>query len=182
MTEQDLESLRYPIGRFVTPENITSEMLEEYKHVLANFPQKLKSEVENLNAVQLDTPYRVDGWTVRQVVHHCADSHMNAFIRFKLALTEDAPIIKPYPEEKFAELADAKQNEISSSIGILVGVHERLSILLSSLTQDDFSREYVHPQYGKRFRLDVAVALYAWHCNHHLSHITQLKKRNPWTS
>lgn len=180
MTDQELEKLRFPIGNFTTPENLDGFQINNLISTLQFFPAKIKLEVISLNDEQIDTPYRPGGWTIRQVVHHVADSHMNALIRFKLTLTEESPIIKPYPEQLFAELVDSKFLPIDSSLKILDGVHERLTVLLRNVTSADFAREYVHPQYGKRFRLDTAVALYAWHCEHHLAHITQLKKRMSW--
>ncbi len=180
MTEQELEKLKFPIGNFSAPENLDSTQLMACISTIQIFPVKIKLEVVSLNDEQLDTCYRPGGWTVRQVVHHCADSHMNALIRFKLTLTEESPSIKPYKEELFAELADSKSLPIESSLKILDGVHERMTVLLRAVNIDEWKREYVHPQYGKRFRLDVATALYAWHCEHHLAHITELKKRNGW--
>ena len=180
MTEQELEKLKFPIGNFTAPEHLDSLRLKNCISIIQIFPVKIKLEVVSLNDNQLDTHYRRDGWTIRQVVHHCADSHMNALIRFKLTLTEESPVIKPYREELFAELADSKTFAIESMLKILDGVHDRMSVMLKSLKAEDWQRKYIHPQYGKSFRLDVAVALYSWHCEHHLAHITELKKRSEW--
>ncbi len=175
----EIEKLKYPIGKFTPPENYSSEFLKECTNSVAGFPQRLISEVEHLNEEQLNTAYREEGWTVRQVVHHCADSHMNSLIRFKLTLTENKPTIKPYIEQYWAELEDSKL-PIASSLQILLGVHHKLFVLIESLAHEDLNKEYIHPQYGKNFTLKEAIALYAWHGNHHLAHITELKKRKGW--
>lgn len=133
-----------------------------------------------LSDAQLDTPYRPEGWTIRQVVHHCADSHMNAIIRLKLALTEEKPVIKPYFEDRWAELVDGKSLPIEPSLKILEGVHKRWVLLLENLTASQFQRTFVHPELGTEFSLAVATANYAWHCEHHLAHITNVQTRNGW--
>ena len=176
----NIEQLKYPIGKFKMPDTVTSETIEKFILVIESFPARLKTEVENLTDEQLDTPYRPEGWTIRQVVNHCADSHMNALIRFKLALTEDKPTITPYFEERWAELADSKTMPIESSLIILDGLHQRWIFLLKSLTEDDLKKSYLHPQNGREYRLEENMGLYAWHCNHHLAHITELKKRRNW--
>jgi hypothetical protein len=170
-----LEELKFPVGKFVKPEVYTVTFLEECINTISNFPQALKNEVAHLNDVQLDTPYRPDGWTIRQVVHHCADSHMHSLLRLKFTLTEDKPTIKPYSQEVWAELVDSKTMPIESSLAILHGVHTRWTTLLHSLSPSQFEREYIHPEYGKHFSLYEATALYAWHCKHHLAHITLCK-------
>lgn len=175
-----LESLKYPIGHFVKPPLITDEIVRGWILDIEVFPKRLKEAVVHLSDEQLDTVYRLGGWTIRQVVHHCADSHMNSFIRFKLALTEETPTIKPYYEERWAELIDAKEFPISSSLQILEGVHSRWCALLRSISAKEFARTFVHPQQEKIFRIDENIGLYAWHCNHHLAHILELKKRNKW--
>ena len=174
------EKLKYPIGEFIAPEKISKEMLADFLLTIGSFPIKLKSEVENLTQTQLDTPYRPEGWTIRQVVNHCADSHMNSLIRFKLALTESNPTIKPYMEERWAELADSKTMPIEPALKILDGLHERWLVLLNSLTEKDYHKTFVHPQSGKQFKLDENLGLYAWHCKHHLAHITVLKAKMGW--
>ena len=171
-----LEELRYPIGRFQMPKSITKELLLSWMTDIECFPQRLRKEVVGLTDAQLDTPYRQDGWTVRQVVHHCADSHMNAFVRLKLTLTEDKPTIKPYVEARWAELPDSKM-PIEPSLIIVDGLHQRWSVLLSNLSDKDLARTYIHPESGREVRLDITMAIYAWHCNHHLAHITRLKER-----
>jgi hypothetical protein len=176
----DIEQLKYPIGKFQKPANFDKSLLESYISVIKNFPEKLKNEVKNLNDQQLDTTYRTDGWTIRQVVNHCADSHINSFVRFKLSLTEDKPTIKPYFEEKWAELSDSKSFPIDSSLKILEGIHIRWTNLLENMADEDFEKSFIHPEHGKEFKLNTNLGIYAWHCEHHLAHITSLKKRMNW--
>lgn len=176
----DIEKLKYPIGKFEKPINITNEKRYEFIEEIKNFPSKLKIEVINLNDEQLNTQYRASGWTVKQVIHHCADSHMNSFIRFKLTLTEETPIIKPYFEDRWAELTDSKDFNILSSIKIIEGIHERWTFLLSSLTPEDWKRKFFHPETKREVSLEENLAIYAWHCKHHLAHITELKKVKNW--
>ncbi len=176
----NLEKLKYPIGNFEKPENISPKKIKKFIEVIKNFPIKLKQEVENLNDEQLDTQYRPDGWTIRQVVNHCADSHLNSFVRFKLALTEEFPTIKPYFEDRWAELADSKNFSISSALKIIEGIHERWVALLNSFTENDWKKSFYHPEKKRKVYLDENLALYAWHCKHHLAHITDLKKSKNW--
>src|ERR1700741_3959138 len=168
----EIHKLRFPIGEFKLPAFISADMHLDYISAIESFPERLRNEVLHLTDEQLDTTYRPNGWTIRQVIHHCADSHMNALIRFKLALTEENPTIKPYGEHLWAELIDTKDMPIKPSLNIIDGVHERLTILLKSLHDEDLNKSYVHPEYNKEFKLIEAIALYAWHCNHHLAHIT----------
>ncbi len=175
-----LEQLKFPIGRFENPREMTQEALSQFISDIKTFPLKLKNETESLSNQQLDTPYRPEGWTIRQVVNHCADSHMNSLTRFKLALTEDKPIIKPYDEAKWAQLPDSLPMPIQPALLMLQGIHERWITLLESLTKDELERAFIHPEHGKEIKLSEAMALYAWHCNHHLAHITTLKKRKGW--
>lgn len=174
------ESLRYPIGQYERPTVITAEDLEQYIDIIETFPSDIAKEVSHLNEEQLNTPYRDGGWTIRQVVHHCADSHMNSLIRFKLALTEDEPIIKPYQEDRWAELPDGKKLPVSHSISILEGLHARWAFLLKSLSPTDLKRTFIHPESKKIYMLDENIGLYAWHCQHHLAHITVIKRQNNW--
>ncbi|MBA3680819.1 MAG: putative metal-dependent hydrolase [Bacteroidetes bacterium] len=175
-----MEELKYPVGHYQKPKTFTKEVLTEALSVIEQFPKKIKKEVESLSDEQLDTPYRPDGWTIRQVVHHCADSHMNAFIRIKLALTENTPTIKPYAEALWAELSDTKKLPIQSSLSIIEGVHFRWTTLLKNMNASDFDRGFIHPEKGKELSLHESTGMYAWHCNHHLAHITALKKRKGW--
>ena len=172
-------NLQYPIGKFLTPKNISAEQLADWINQIQTLPQKLRLEVQDLMEMQLDTPYRPEGWTVRQVVHHLPDSHLNSYIRFKLTLTEDKPTIRPYFEDRWAELPDSKAS-IEISIRLLEALHERWVVLLKSMTTGDFEKMFVHPEYGKEYPLKEVVALYAWHGNHHLAHITGLKERMGW--
>ncbi|MBF6607383.1 MAG: putative metal-dependent hydrolase [Flavobacterium sp.] len=173
-----LEKQKYPIGRFATTE-YTEEVIIGCIAVLARFPSDLTEETSLLSNEQLDTPYRDYGWTIRQLINHCADSHMNCLIRFKLALTESNPTIKPYYEARWAELADSLM-PISSALKIIEGVHERWVVLLESLQPLQFARTFVHPEHGQQTRLDETVAFYAWHCKHHLAHVVNLKIHNGW--
>ncbi len=173
----DLEKLKFPIGKFVAPKEISRDFIQEWISVINDFPTKLKEEVDALTEEQLNTTYRPNGWTIRQVVHHCADSHMNSLTRFKLALTEENPSIKPYFEERWAELADSATMSIVPSLLMIEGIHQRWTVLLKNLTDEQLSRMFIHPEQGKTFRLDENIGVYAWHCNHHLAHI-QLAKMN----
>ncbi|MGV3762672.1 YfiT family bacillithiol transferase [Parapedobacter sp.] len=155
---------------------ITTHVLENWMETIGSFPELLSLEVALLTDEQLDTPYREGGWTIRQVVHHCADSHMNAFVRFKLALTEDNPVIKPYHEALWAELHDTKSLPVASSLFILKGLHHRWYQLLKSLDDASLKRKYTHPERGQEFALDETIGMYAWHCNHHLAHIKSVKR------
>lgn len=176
----DIEKLKYPIGKHEPPVNYSSRVREELIQILENFPSKIRAAIFDLNNEKLDTPYRPEGWTIRQVVHHCADSHMNSLIRFKLALTEDTPIIKPYLEEKWAVLGDSKNFPIEPSLTILEGVHVRLTALLRSLSWEQLNRTFIHPEHGNAVSLNENMSIYAWHCRHHLAHITTLKNRMGW--
>lgn len=172
--------LRFPIGEFEIPSVITSKQIEDWINDIAVFPQHLSESVKDLSNDQLDTAYRPNGWTIRQVVHHCADSHMNSLIRFKLALTENNPTIKPYDEAQWAELSDSKTSPIQPSLQIINGLHERWVILLKSLTEGDLTKVFTHPEHRKTFSIAETIGLYAWHGRHHLAHITTLKQRKNW--
>ena len=182
MEDQDLFKLRYPIGRFVEPSNISTTLIESSIADIGAFPGRLAEAVAGLSEQQLDTPYRPDGWTVRQVVHHCADSHMNSWMRFKFALTEDKPLIRPYFEDRWADLPDSKVMDIAPALRLIEALHMKWVYLLNRLSEADLAREYIHPEHGKEYPLGMVVALYAWHCNHHLAHITSLKARQGWMS
>ena len=162
MTEAQLEKLKYPIGNFQMPDEVSPEMLARFIDTIEGFPTKIRKETVHLSDPQLDTPYRPDGWTIRQVVHHCADSHCNALIRLKLGLTEDNPTIKPYLEARWAELPDS-QLPISISLTLLNSVHQRWVSVLKNMTPPEFKRTFVHPEHGQIFRLEQNTALYAWH-------------------
>ncbi|MDP2364799.1 MAG: bacillithiol transferase BstA [Ignavibacteria bacterium] len=170
---------RYPIGKFDKSITVIKEIRNDFIKTIENLPSKLRKEVETLSQQQLDTPYRDGGWTIRQVVHHIPDSHLNAYIRFKLALTEDNPKIKTYEEHLWAELPDTFKTPIDVSLNLLEAVHTRRAILLSSLTDEQFEKTFQHPEWGN-ITLSKTLALYAWHSNHHLAHITELKKKMDW--
>lgn len=178
--EENPESLRYPIGKFQPPSQYSATVIEESIVAIEKFPHALRNEVIRLSGEQLDTPYRPGGWSIRQVVHHCADSHLNALLRFKLALTEETPEVKPYNEKLFAELPDSKFMRIDPSLDLLEGLHKRWASLLRGMSAEQFSRTYFHPEHKKAFALNEATAMYAWHCNHHLAHIRSLKARKKW--
>jgi hypothetical protein len=178
MTDQD--DLRYPVGKFPPPPESTPVLRAEQIEILRLLPERLRSAVSGLNDAQLDTPYRDGGWTVRQVVHHFADSHANSYIRIKLALTEDGPTIKPYDEAAWARLPDSRM-PIAPSLDFVSGVHARLVALLESMSEVDYQRGFNHPERG-RMTLATNLALYAWHSRHHVAHITNLRVRIGWQS
>lgn len=180
MTEQELEKIRFPVGHYIKQDIYTKEIIDNYLNVISALPEKLKIEVEHLTPEQLDSQYRPDGWTIRQVVHHFADSHMNAFVRTKLVLTEETPIVKPYFEDRWGELADSKAMQIESSLQIISGMHSRWIFLLKSMHFEDFKKKLFHPEYHRELSLAEYIGSFAWHCNHHLAHITELKKRKGW--
>jgi hypothetical protein len=171
-TSTSLESLRYPIGKLSIPKEISEEQISVWIEIIEPFPSKVREITENLSEEQLDWKYRPDGWTIRQVVHHVADSHINSIVRFKVALTEEVPTIKPYLEDKWAELVDSEA-PISISLSLLDGLHARWAILLKSMSEDDFKRKLFHPEQGRELSLAFMLGLYAWHCRHHLAHIKQ---------
>jgi uncharacterized damage-inducible protein DinB len=174
----NLEVLRYPIGRFTLATSNLPGVRATQIETLRLLPERLRAAVNGLSDSQLDTVYREGGWTVRQVVHHVADSHANAYIRFKLALTEDWPVIKPYREAGWAKLADSRL-PIEVSLALTAALHERWVALLESLVEDDFQRGYTHPEMG-RVSLATALAMYEWHSLHHTAHITSLRARQGW--
>lgn len=171
--------LRYPIGRFTYDGAWSEELKMAFLDDVAQTPAKLRAAVQGLSETQLDTPYRPGGWTVRQVVHHLPDSHLNSYVRFKLALTEDEPTIKTYAEDRWAALADSKVTPIEVSLALLDSLHDRWVRLLRSLAPEDWKRTFRHPELGA-MTLEKALALYAWHGRHHVSHITGLRKREGW--
>lgn len=171
-----IETLKYPIGRFKVPEKIDQELLENWIEIIQNFPVKLKQEVVNLSNEDLGKRYRPNGWTIKQVIHHCADSHINSFIRFKLTLTEDTPTIKPYFENLWAEFPDSKTLSIESSIKIIEGLHVRWINLLKNLSETEFEKQFIHPDTNEYISLKLNTGIYAWHCEHHLAHIKNAKQ------
>jgi uncharacterized damage-inducible protein DinB len=176
MTE--LDALRYPVGRFKPSAANTAEARHEQIQTLRMLPERLREAVSGLSDAQLDTPYREGGWTVRQLVHHIADSHANSYIRFKLALTEDWPTIKPYDQAAWARLADSSL-PIDGSLVFIESLHARWVALLESLPDADFERGYNHPENGRQ-SLAQALAIYSWHSVHHTAHLTGLRERQGW--
>jgi uncharacterized damage-inducible protein DinB len=171
--------LSYPIGKFEPPASLAPEMRRQWIETIAAASARLRTAVEDLNDRQLDTPYRPGGWTVRQVVHHLADSHMHSYIRFRLALTEENPTIKPYDQVKWAELPDARSAPVETSIDLLESMHNRWVALMEAMSDADFARTFVHPERGQ-VRLDSTLAIYAWHSLHHEAHIVGLRQRMGW--
>ena len=177
MTDQ-LEDLRFPIGRFRASASSVAGVRDAQIETLRLLPERLRAAVSGLDDAQLDTPYREGGWTVRQLVHHIADSHTNAYIRVKLALTEDWPIIKPYDEAEWAKLADSRL-PIEGSLAFVDALHPRWVALLQGLSEEDFQKGYEHPQQGRQ-TVAKALAIYDWHSRHHTAHITNLRARQGW--
>jgi uncharacterized damage-inducible protein DinB len=176
---QTTQDLRYPIGRFKRPEGLTDRARQEMIDTIAATPARLRAAVAGLSDAQLDTPYREGGWTVRQVVHHVPDSHLNAYVRFKLALTELHPTIKTYEEAAWAETVDARTAPIAMSLDLLDALHKRWVLFLRSLSALDFQRTFIHPEHGV-MTVEALLALYAWHGPHHVAHITALRTRKGW--
>ncbi|RJX37612.1 putative metal-dependent hydrolase [Paenibacillus pinisoli] len=175
-----MEDIRYPIGTFHHDGEIDAAQRKSWIYEIASLPEQLGEAVSGLSSEQLSTPYRDGGWTVRQVIHHVADSHMNAYIRLKLALTEDNPVIKPYYEDRWAELQDTELEPVETSLALLASLHRRWTTLLQSLPGEAYGRTFYHPEQGTSIPLDVNLGMYAWHGRHHLAHIVHLKHRKGW--
>jgi DinB family protein len=173
--------LRYPIGPFSYDGAMTDARRSACVARIAAAPAALRTAVAGLSDAQLDTPYRPGGWTVRQVVHHVPDSHLNAYIRIRLALTEDTPTIKPYEEARWAELPDARTLPVEASLTLLEGLHVRWVALLGGLGAADGARQFHHPEHGRLITIDELIAMYAWHGEHHVAHVTSLRARNGWS-
>ena len=176
MNEDDL---KYPLGRYQPPATISASQRAIWIEQMAELPAQLSKATFGLNDAQLDTPYRPGGWTVRQVVHHVPDSHMNSYTRFRLALTESSPLIKPYEEAAWAQLTDARTAPVAPSLTLVEGLPARFVLLLRSLSGEDFARTFRHPELGE-IRLDWTLGLYAWHCLHHVAHVNNLRTRERW--
>ncbi|HEV8149599.1 MAG TPA: bacillithiol transferase BstA [Gemmatimonadales bacterium] len=170
----------YPIGPFSLEGEITTARREGWIAELAEAPASLRGAVHGLTEAQFDTPYREGGWTVRQVVHHIPDSHLNAYVRFKLALTEENPTIRPYEEARWAELPDTAATQVGVSLMLLEALHRRWVVLLRALREAEWARTFFHPEQKKSLRLDRVLAMYAWHGRHHVAHITSLRDRMGW--
>ena len=170
---------RYPIGPFVPPSAYSPELRADLIEKIASTPSRLSDAVRDLTDARLETPYRDGGWTVAQVVHHVADSHMNGFIRVKLALTEESPTIKPYDENAWARLADMRL-PVRVSLELRDGIHTRWVAVYRAMAEDQFARSFLHPEHGKRMTLDYHLQEYAWHSRHHVAHVTELRRRAGW--
>jgi hypothetical protein len=175
----DTPDLRYPVGKFHFPKSVSAEDLAHFIEQIADTPARMRAAITGLGDAQLDTPYRPGGWTVRQLAHHVSDSHINSYVRFRLALTEDDPLIKPYEEARWAELADARTMPVEPSLALLENLHARWVPLLRSLSATDWKRSFRHPELGL-VSLEGNAALYAWHGRHHVAHITALRERLGW--
>jgi DinB superfamily len=173
------EALRYPIGRFQAPSEVSAERRAERIQDIERLPENLRRAVEGLSDAQLDTPYRPGGWTVRQLVHHIADSHLNSYSRFRWAVTEDVPSIKTYNEAVWAELPDAKMAPVEWSLALIEPLHARWVLLLRSFGDAEFRRRIMHPEWGE-INVDWLLAQYAWHSRHHVAHINKLREREGW--
>lgn len=171
----NLEALKFPIGKFLKPDLITKEIIDSAIFKIENFPTLVKTEIQNLDENDLQLKYRPNGWTILQVIHHCADSHINSYVRFKLALTENNPTIKPYEESLWAELPDTKLSPFVS-LKLLEALHERWVSILKSLSEEDLNKEFIHPEQSERISLKENILIYSWHCRHHLAHIRQAKE------
>ena len=176
MTQQEIDILRYPIGKFSKPMEFSREIILQNIEIISQYPALVKNEVHRLSDEESKLTYRPEGWNIIQVVHHTADRHMNAFVRFKLALTENTPTIKPYLENLWAQLPDVNNVPMEASLKILEGLHLRWSTLLRTLSEKDFEKKYFHPEQKREVLLLEVLALYAWHCRHHLAHVQQAKK------
>ncbi|KAA3616745.1 MAG: putative metal-dependent hydrolase [Calditrichaeota bacterium] len=178
--KDELYNLKYPIGEFVVEPRIDAQMLEQWMTEITLLPEKVRTAVDGLSELQLGTPYRPGGWTIKQVIHHLGDSHLNSYIRFKWALTEHKPTIKAYDEKKWARLAEYDLLDVETSLQFLELLHKRLVILLKSITPEELEREFIHPETGKAINLKRNIGLYAWHGKHHTAHITSLRQRKNW--
>ena len=176
----DIENLKYPIGKYRVPDPITSDMISQWLQTLEDFPGQLRTMTASLTDEQLDTPYRPHGWTVRQLLVHIGDSHLNSYVRFKWALTEDKPVIKTYSQEGWVSLADVKTLSAAESVGFISAIHERWVKLLKSMTEDHWNRSFVHPETRREVGLKQNLALYDWHSRHHYAHIRNLVDREGW--
>lgn len=173
MTDRELYHLKFPIGEYEVPEEITNEHLKIWIQDIQSFPNRTKELTIGLSSIEKNWKYRPKGWTLKQVVHHCADSHINALTRFKLSLTEETPTIRPYFEARWANLIDGNNDDLTDTFLLLTGLHNKWVKLLSSLTETELNRSFLHPDHGQVFSLKETIGNYAWHCNHHFAHIQQ---------
>ncbi len=170
-----MEHLKYPQGKFEYGKNYSSADNQKHIAIIEQFPNELNALVASISAEHLEKSYRQNGWNAKQIVNHLADSHMNALIRLKLTLTENAPVIKPYNQDLWASLEDGKNTPIQTSLNLIEGIHQRMAILLKTLTDSDLQRKYIHPEYNKEFKLEEMLALYAWHGRQHYEHLKIIK-------
>lgn len=176
-----MKELQYPIGKFIYPDKVTDEMVTEWIAAMESLPERLIALVKNLSEEQLETPYRPEGWTVRQVVHHIADSHHNSYTRFKWALTENAPLIKVYKEKEWSALVDARTAPIALSLPYITTLHAKLIYMIKRLSKEDMEKYYIHPEGNVAVSIKENIAKYAWHGNHHYAHIAKLIQRKGWS-
>jgi len=170
---------RYPLGKFSFDGDLTAEQKKQYLNDIEQLPARFRAALQGLSEKQLDTPYRDGGWTVRQVTHHVPDSHMNAYVRFKLALTEDEPTIRPYMEDRWAELPEAKTAPVALSLALLDSLHQRWTLMLRNIADTGWKRNFRHPEMGL-MSLEKTLALYSWHGRHHTAHVTALREKMGW--
>jgi uncharacterized damage-inducible protein DinB len=178
--EVNMDDVRYPVGKFDRRDRLTPGERSAMIEAVAEAPARMRDAVRSLDAAKLDAPYREGGWTVRQVVHHVPDSHMNAYLRFKWALTEERPTIKPYDEAEWAKLSDSQDTPVETSLTMLEALHDRWVRLMRKMTDADFKRVLLHPEHAGEMTLDSMLGLYEWHGRHHVGHVTALRKRSGW--
>ncbi|MFT3680049.1 MAG: putative metal-dependent hydrolase [Ferruginibacter sp.] len=174
-----MDNLSFPIGKY-EPKPFSEQQLKEWIIDIQFLPQHIENAITNLDETQLDTPYRPGGWTVKQLVHHVADSHMNAFIRFKLGLTEDNPTIKPYEQDEWVKMADVQNIPVNVSVTLLHALHTRWTAVVKNISGAEWDRTVVHPEHGRQMTLWFLLGMYAWHSRHHTAHITSLRERMKW--
>lgn len=180
MTEKELFALRYPIGEYSPKENYTSNEINDFINAIEALPGRLNQAVSGLTDSQLDTPYRPGGWSLRQVIHHIADSHINSYTRFKLTLTEDTPAIRPYFEDRWAELPEAKSAPVELSLPLIDYLHKRWTVMLKNITGEQLKRRLYHPETKQEMTIEQLMHLYAWHSDHHLAHVNNLIVKEGW--
>ncbi len=180
MSKEELQKLKYPIGKYEFPDDVSPSLIKNWIQILEDLPGRLDKIIRPLNNEQLDTSYRTDGWTIRQLVHHIADSHMNALLRFKWTLTEDTPTIKAYDQDLFAKLKDSNLAPVEYSLEFLKGLHARWVFLLKRLSDSDFEKKFVHPETGNEVKLLKLLGMYSWHSEHHYAHIENILKKKGW--
>ena len=179
-TKEELEPFRFPVGRYSVPASISAEDRAKWIENIRSLPQKMRNVVVRLSEDQLNTPYRPEGWTIRQVIHHVADSQLNCYIRYKWTMTENNPTIKAYNQKDWGNLTDSLQGPVDMSLDLLEAVHKRWTWFMDNLNEDDWNRTFVHPENGRKISLNINLSVYSWHSDHHLAHITSLTERMNW--